>query len=227
MNYPLKNYIVTQKFGETITDPLGHTGIDLWQPTGTPVYAAEGGDVVCAGVINNLYGNKDYGRCILINHRNGYYTFYAHLDKILVQQGMSVLAGTEIGTVGSTGNVTGEHLHFEVRTNPVWNRANFINPELVCGPLTNKPNVIQTPNMPNITLPNLDNTQNVKISADLVNIRDAAGYSGKVIGELKKGTKLKIVGKKEIKNNLTWYPIQLNGYIAESDGYSLLIERDE
>lgn len=225
MNYPLKNYIVTQKFGETITDSQGHTGIDLWQPKGTPVYAAEGGDIISAGIINNMYGNKNYGKCILINHHNGYYTFYAHLDNILVQQGMSILAGAQIGTVGDTGNVTGEHLHFEVRTNPIWNRKNFINPELLCGPAIDQPNIIQIPNMPEI--PDLDNTVNVKISANLVNMRDEPGYSGKVITELKKGTKLKIVGNKIIKNNLTWYPVQLDGYIAESDGYSLLIEKDE
>lgn len=225
MNYPLKNYIITQKFGETITDPRGHTGIDMWQPIGTPVYAAESGDIVSAGVINNAYGNKDYGRCILINHHNGLYTFYAHLDTILVQPGISVLAGTQIGTVGNTGNVTGEHLHFEVRSNPLWNRKNFVNPEDVCGIAIDKPNIIQTPY--NNSVPNLSQVKKVKVANDLLNMRDNYGYSGKIIAELKKGTKLKITGEKIEKDGLVWYPVQVNGYVAAFDGYTVLLEKDE
>lgn len=227
MIYPLKNYIVTQKFGETVTDPKGHTGIDLWQPVGTPVYAAESGDVLAAGIINNSYGNSQYGKCILIDHKNGYYTFYAHLDNILVQVGQSVLVGTQIGTVGQTGNVTGPHLHFEVRTNPNWNRNYFINPEALCGLAIDKPNVIQTPNISNLLKPNLNNATKVKVANELLNMRDAAGYSSKVIAELKKGTKLTITGNKIIKDGLDWYPVQINGYVAASDGYTILLERDE
>ena len=227
MNYPLKNYVVTQKFGETITDSKGHTGIDLWQPIGTPVYAAESGDVLAAGIINNSYGNSQYGKCILIDHKNGYYTFYAHLNTILVQVGQSILAGTQIGTVGQTGNVTGPHLHFEVRTNPNWNRNYFINPEIICGPAIDKPNVIQTPNISNLLKPNLNNITKVKVANELLNMRDAAGYSSKIIAELKKGTRLTIIGNKITKDGLEWYPIQIQGYVAASDGFTILLERDE
>lgn len=224
MNYPLKNYIVTQKFGETITDPKGHTGIDLWQPVGTPVYAAEGGDVIAAGIINNSYGNSQYGKCILIDHKNGYYTFYAHLDTILVTVGQSVISGAKIGTVGQTGNVTGPHLHFEIRTNPNWNRSYFINPEALCGMAIDKP-VIQT-NKPINLNPNLKDIKNVKVANDLLNMRDIAGYSGKIIAELKKGTKLTITGNKIVKDGLEWYPVELKGYVAASDGYTTLLEKD-
>lgn len=224
MNYPLKNYIVTQKFGETITDPKGHTGIDLWQPVGTPVYAAEGGDVLATGIINNSYGNNQYGKIVLINHRNGYYTFYAHLDKVLVQVGQSVLAGAQIGTVGQTGNVTGPHLHFEVRTNPNWNRSYFIDPEAICGPAVDKPNVIQIPINLN---PNLSNVTKVKVANELLNMRNIAGYTGQIIAELKKGTKLTIIGNKINKDGLDWYPVQLQGYVAASDGFTTLLEKDE
>ena len=220
MNYPLKNYIVTQKFGETITDPQGHTGIDLWQPIGTPVYAIEGGDIMMAGVINNAYGNTAYGKCVLINHLNGYYSFYAHLATVLVTRGMSVLAGAQIGTVGDTGNVTGPHLHFEIRTNPNWNRSNFIDPEKFLT-FTDNSNII------NIKEEEKDFKINeeVKICADLVNMRSGPGYSNNILTQLKKGVKLKISGDKIIKDGLNWYPVQLNGYIAESDGYQKLIER--
>ena len=225
MIYPLKNYVVTHQFGETITDPQGHTGIDLWQPIGTPVYAVEGGDILVAGIINNAYGNTQYGNCVLIDHKNGYYTFYAHLDKIMVQKGMSILAGTQIGTVGATGNVTGPHLHFEVRTKPNWNRANFINPEQFLN-FTNKPNIINTPDKLNIIEPSeLQNGKEAKICAELVNMRDNPGYSSNIITQLKEGVKLKIVGDKIVKDGINWYPVELSGYIAESDGYQKLLER--
>ena len=228
MNYPLKNYIVTQKFGETITDSKGHTGIDLWQPIGTPVYAVEGGDILAAGSINNSYGNSQYGKCVLIDHKNGYYTFYAHLDTVTVKKGMSVLAGAKIGTVGATGNVTGPHLHFEVRTKPNWNRANFIDPELWLGEAVDKPNVIQT-NKPELPIKNslFKEGEQVKINGTLVNMRSGPGYSNNILAQLKNGIKLKINGEVVEKDGLNWYPVQLNGYIAETDGYSQLLRKDE
>ena len=225
MNYPLKNYIITQKFGETITDPKGHTGLDLYQPVGTPVYATEGGDIIVAGKINNAYGNSAYGNCVLINHKNGYYTFYAHLDTIKVKSGMSVIQGATIGTVGATGNVTGPHLHFEVRTNPIWNRKNFIDPEPMLKPIENNSSVINIPSMNN-NKNDFNIGDNVKISGSLVNMRDAAGYTGEIITELKNGIKLKITGNKENKDGLDWYPVQLEGYVASSNGFVSLLERD-
>lgn len=223
MNYPLKNYIITQRFGETITDSKGHTGIDLYQPVGTPVYAADGGDILIAGKINNAYGNSAYGNCVLIDHKNGYYTFYAHMDTVKVKTGISVIQGATIGTVGATGNVTGPHLHFEVRTNPIWNRKNFIDPEpMLTSIKDNASSVINIPNNNGM----FKVEDNVKISGSLVNMRDAAGYSGNVIVELKNGTKLKIIGNKETKDGLDWYPVQLNGYVASSNGFVSLLERD-
>lgn len=229
MKYPLKNYIVTQKFGETVTDPLGHTGIDLWQPIGTPVYAVEGGDVLAAGVINNAYGNSQYGKCVLIDHKNGYYTFYAHLASVLVKKGTSILAGTQIGTVGDTGNVTGPHLHFEVRTKPSWNRANFIDPESLLGVATDKPNAIQVekpkPSL-DVQEPSFIDGEKVKIAGSLVNMRSTPGYFDNILAQLKHGIKLEISGEKIEKDGLYWYPVKLQGYIAETDGKYKLLERD-
>ena len=226
MNYPLKNYVITQKFGEKITDLKGHTGLDLYQPIGTPVYAADGGDIMVAGKINNAYGNSAYGNCVLINHRNGYYTFYAHLDTVKVKTGMSVLQGATIGTVGATGNVTGPHLHFEVRTNPIWDRKNFIDPEPMLKPMENNSSVINIP-INNNNSNNFNIGDNVKISGSIVNMRKEAGYNGEIIIELKNNTKLKITGNKETKDGLDWYPVQLNGYVASSNGIVSLLERDD
>ena len=105
---------ITQKFW------LHHPGIDIGAPKGTPVYAADSGYVVVAGWDQE---RVSYGFMILINHGNGYVTRYAHLSAFAVEVGDSVKKGQLIGRVGSTGNSTGPHLHFEiikdgVRRNP-------------------------------------------------------------------------------------------------------------
>ncbi|MGW5328996.1 transglycosylase family protein [Streptomyces sp. NPDC004014] len=89
-----------------------HTGIDFLVPTGTSVEAAGAGQVVSAG-----WGGS-YGYQVVIRHAGGHYTQYAHLSAISVRAGQSVATGQRIGRSGSTGNVTGPHLHFEVRTGP-------------------------------------------------------------------------------------------------------------
>ncbi|WP_251095896.1 transglycosylase family protein [Streptomyces sp. Caat 7-52] len=89
-----------------------HTGVDFLVPTGTPVKAAAAGQVVAAG-----WGGS-YGYQVVLRHGDGRYTQYAHLSAISARVGQSVTAGQRIGRSGSTGNVTGPHLHFEVRTGP-------------------------------------------------------------------------------------------------------------
>ncbi|MGW2699938.1 transglycosylase family protein [Streptomyces sp. NPDC001340] len=89
-----------------------HTGVDFLVPTGTSVHAAAAGHVVAAG-----WGGS-YGYQVVIRHADGRYTQYAHLSAISVRAGQSVSTGQRIGRSGSTGNVTGPHLHFEVRTGP-------------------------------------------------------------------------------------------------------------
>jgi murein DD-endopeptidase MepM/ murein hydrolase activator NlpD len=89
-----------------------HTGVDFLVPTGTAVRAAEAGHVVAAG-----WGGS-YGYQVVIRHADGRYTQYAHLSAISVRIGQTVGAGQRIGRSGATGNVTGPHLHFEVRTGP-------------------------------------------------------------------------------------------------------------
>lgn len=85
-----------------------HDGLDIAANHGNRVYAYTDGKVVQAG------WNGGYGNCILIDHGNGLKTRYAHLSKINVRVGQRVQTGEAIGTVGSTGNSTGPHLHFEV-----------------------------------------------------------------------------------------------------------------
>ncbi|MGW0085292.1 transglycosylase family protein [Streptomyces sp. NPDC003393] len=89
-----------------------HTGVDFAVPTGTSVHAAGAGRVVDAG-----WGGA-YGYQVVIRHADGRYTQYGHLSAISVRAGQTVTAGQRIGRSGATGNVTGPHLHFEVRTGP-------------------------------------------------------------------------------------------------------------
>lgn len=86
-----------------------HWGIDYSSNKGTPVMATADGRVIESGV------SDGYGNVVKINHLNGYYSLYAHLDKILVKDNQLVKRGDIIGTVGSTGYSTGNHLHYEVQ----------------------------------------------------------------------------------------------------------------
>lgn len=89
-----------------------HTGVDFPVPTGTAVKAVSGGRVVTAG-----WGGA-YGYQVVIRHADGRYTQYGHLSALSVRSGQTVEVGQRIGRSGSTGNSTGPHLHFEVRTGP-------------------------------------------------------------------------------------------------------------
>jgi murein DD-endopeptidase MepM/ murein hydrolase activator NlpD len=86
-----------------------HYGTDMAAPWGTPFYAAGDGLVLHAGPMSG------YGNAIMIQHANGDVTVYGHESKVLVTVGEKVRAGQLIGLVGSVGNSTGPHLHFEVR----------------------------------------------------------------------------------------------------------------
>jgi murein DD-endopeptidase MepM/ murein hydrolase activator NlpD len=120
---PVAGYI-SSSFGYRVhpiyNSVIFHAGVDLAAGCNTPIYAAKGGQVVYAG------WNGGYGNFILINHGGGISTGYAHIatGKTFVKFGEQVSAGTLIANVGSTGNSTGCHAHFEVRengkaTNPV------------------------------------------------------------------------------------------------------------
>jgi murein DD-endopeptidase MepM/ murein hydrolase activator NlpD len=91
-------------------DGYTHTGIDFPVPYGTTVGAAGVGTTIFAG-----YNSGGYGNLVVIQHRLGFTSWYAHLSSITTWVGEQVVGGTRIGYVGSTGNSTGPHLHFEVR----------------------------------------------------------------------------------------------------------------
>ncbi len=92
--------------------PHFHTGIDLVEPFGSPVYAADDGVVALVGSSSSGYGNY-----VVIAHSGGLDTLYGHLSTTVVKVGQTVAQGQPIGLEGSTGNSTGAHLHFELRIN--------------------------------------------------------------------------------------------------------------
>lgn len=110
------SYPITQRYGEKITDPKGHTGIDYGCPVATPIQASADGTVMFAG-----WDSTGFGWCVIIRHSDQCSTLYAHLALIVrgVLAGTEVKQGEEIGFSGSSGNSTGPHLHFEVRR--TWN----------------------------------------------------------------------------------------------------------
>ena len=91
-----------------------HRAIDIGAPTGAPVVAARSGIAISYPDTGGGYGNH-----IVLDHGSGYFTLYGHLSAIGVSTGQAVATGDYIGQVGATGNVTGPHLHFEVRYSSV------------------------------------------------------------------------------------------------------------
>jgi murein DD-endopeptidase MepM/ murein hydrolase activator NlpD len=112
--WPVEGRLIMSSYGGR-TDPFSgegafHKGVDISAPTGQGVRATADGIVVHAE-----FASGGYGRLIVIDHGGGMQTYYAHLSKILVRTGQEVRRGDAIGAVGSSGHVTGPHLHYEVR----------------------------------------------------------------------------------------------------------------
>ena len=115
-SWPVDGHI-TCPYGSR-TDPFSgegayHTGMDLAAPVGSLVSAAADGTVEHSGWMNG------YGNLIILDHGNGYETYYGHLSRLDVMEGQSIRRGERIGAVGSTGRSTGPHLHYEVRVDGV------------------------------------------------------------------------------------------------------------
>ena len=111
---------ITTGYGKYSTRSGNHTGVDFACSGGTPIMAAKAGKVVISTALRRPNGSyKSYGEYIVISHGDGTMTLYAHMlsGTRAVQEGAQVSQGQVIGKVGSTGNSTGNHLHFEVRVN--------------------------------------------------------------------------------------------------------------
>ena len=123
---------IASGFGKRI-DPIYktyrvHFGLDFAAPSGTPIYATADGVVKVAGFNSDGYGNK-----VVIDHGFGYQTLYGHMVRVNVNPGQSVVRGSVIGYVGSTGKSTGPHCHYEVikngtKVDPVYYFYNDLTP---------------------------------------------------------------------------------------------------
>lgn len=120
---PVKDYKLSAHFAQAGSRwQHKHSGQDFAVNIGTTVVAAHGGKVVKAGG-NGGGDGPAYGNAIVINHGNGTFSQYAHLSRINVKVGQVVKTGQPIALSGNTGNTTGPHLHFEIRTSPNYGSA--------------------------------------------------------------------------------------------------------
>lgn len=120
---PLEDYTLTSTFGGRGGE--FHRGIDLAVPQGTPIYAAHD------GIVRKSEYHDSWGNHTVIEHKDGYVTLYAHQAKLLTKVGEEVKQGQLIGYVGSTGNSTGPHLHFEVCEDTSLSKDKLVDPLLV------------------------------------------------------------------------------------------------
>jgi murein DD-endopeptidase MepM/ murein hydrolase activator NlpD len=120
---PVKKYKLSASFAQNGGMwQSTHSGQDFAVPSGTQVVATHGGTVVKAGG-NGAGDGPAYGNAVVIKHGNGTYSQYAHLSRVTVHVGQIVKTGQEIAKSGNTGNSSGPHLHFEIRTTPNYGSA--------------------------------------------------------------------------------------------------------
>ena len=120
---PLKNYTISSPFGTRGGE--FHRGIDLAAPQGEPIYASKAGTVIKAEF------HPSWGNYVAIEHEDGTTALYAHQQEYQVKVGDKVKQGQIIGYVGSTGNSTGSHLHFELCLDHSLNQSQLIDPETI------------------------------------------------------------------------------------------------
>lgn len=169
--------------GQTRTNHNPQNAIDFTRSNalGSSVVASAKGTVE---TVKNL-GNTSYGKYVVINHGGGWKTYYAHLNSFSVSQGQSVSKGQKIGTVGSTGNSTGPHLHFEQRLNGTVQKVVFDGTQALyfgSKSYTSK----------NSCSGDSYVEGTVKTSGANLNIRSGPGTSYSITGSVPSGTKVKI-----------------------------------
>ncbi|MDT0569000.1 M23 family metallopeptidase [Streptomyces sp. DSM 3412] len=120
---PVKGYKLSARFAQAGNMwSAKHSGQDFAVKSGTAVAAAHGGTVVKAGG-NGAGDGPAYGNAVVIKHGNGTFSQYAHLSKVNVKAGQVVKTGQRIALSGNTGNSSGPHLHFEIRTTATYGSA--------------------------------------------------------------------------------------------------------
>lgn len=144
---------ISQQFGTNPSNiqPNGHTGIDFAVGVGTPIYAADSGNIAWEGWGTNLSASNPWwlvpayaGVVVVINHNDGFCTVYGHMESTVINNGDFVEKGQLIGYSGNTGLSSGPHLHFEVLGWPLQPYNGYygrLNPNLYCGGLAQAPDI--------------------------------------------------------------------------------------
>lgn len=134
LKFPVPHGILSSPFGYRWG--RFHKGLDIAAPLGSPVLACAEGHVLFTG---SRKGFRRYGNTVLLDHGRGVYTYYAHLNEILVKKNQKVKSGQRIATVGNTGRSTGPHLHLEVRViNTMYNPLAYFSPSELTGSMIAK-----------------------------------------------------------------------------------------
>lgn len=222
------NWPITQRFGETITDPKGHTGIDYACPTGTEILASGEGTVIFAG-----WDKTGYGNMVVIRHPDMLSSFYAHLSEIRVKAGQVVKQGDVIGKSGFSGNVVpagaaGAHLHFEMRsiTGRPFDPATVLRsvndvPAAGPGPFGASPQVLKGAS-------SFHKGDTVQITAPLGAKAFFRGFSDRTAYPM--GSRFYYTGKTEQHNGFTYMeviPLQVPVWVAVHDGETQILDSDE
>lgn len=131
-NRPTTHGVITNEFGGYSTGNYSHSGIDVANSAGTPIYPTANGKVLYAGDENmSVTGTYGGGNNVIVLHVvNGqnYVSRYCHMSSISVSTGQTVTTSTQLGSMGATGNVTGVHLHFEIQQGSSYNWSTLVNP---------------------------------------------------------------------------------------------------
>ena len=214
------SFPITQKYGGNDTSYF-HTGIDYACPIGTPILASEEGYVYRAG-----WDRTGYGYCVIIQHPDGKATLYAHLSGIkpMICRGKSVKRSEVIGYSASTGNSTGPHLHFEVRTNASDYKSHF---DPMTLPLHSSIEAAEDQEIPSPSETFLKESGAMGMRLEIVAPSGAKAFNDDFsdYNVLKKGTKLIYEGETEKRNGYTYCkvtPAPL--WIAVTDGETQILD---
>ena len=198
---------ITQYYG----GENNHLGIDIVGKNYTidTVLAHTSGTVVLiqTGQVNNQgsTGNASYGNFVKINHGNGYYTLYAHLNNVSVKVGDKVKIGQELGEMGNTGNSYGSHTHFEVFKNNVRvNPLEYLDKDLF--------------NSVTESVTRDENKNQLRVNVDNLRVRKEASINSEIIGAAKQNAIYNFYETVN-KDGYTWYRIDDNEWVANKDNW--------
>ena len=213
---PVEGYQVTLPFGAVYdTDIRGkgwnyagqrHSGVDFGCPAGTTVRASAAGKVVFC-----RWDSTGYGNLIRIAHPDGSETRYAHLAAFITSYGAAVYPGQPIATSGATGNVTGDHLHWEYRTAD----GKAVDPMGLLAGSDSSDDGADEVNEKKSHSSALSVGKMAEIVVQTANIRDSA--FGSVIGQVQAGTAVEVLSEAQTAQGLNWRRVRAEFWVAEAD----------